>query len=249
MSVEWNNLQKDTFCSASWDNTVKVVSPPIRFIHICILISPVDPIPSNIPHDPPGPYLPDLQLHMVSPHPLLAGHLRSRRSRKDIRSPHNQSFQPNASLQSEPNRVAVLRLEQIRRMLHCYCLKGQWSQDMGSAVDESRLCGGSPGTWDGCSEGPVVASSSGCVGFFGVRHDVQSVGIPPLRGRGLKLMSFQVEQAPAKRTLHTSRSYRIRHGSELGIVRSRHTGHRRMGRRSTSLPKLMHPLAMSHPIL
>ena len=26
MSVEWNNLQKDTFATASWDQTVKIVS-------------------------------------------------------------------------------------------------------------------------------------------------------------------------------------------------------------------------------
>ena len=83
--VEWNNLQKDTFVTASWDQTVKVVS-----------LSPG----AEVPTEPPvqrrscdfalvytSASLSDILCRMVASHTINASYLCCRWHAQDIRYP------------------------------------------------------------------------------------------------------------------------------------------------------------------
>ena len=69
-AVHWNLVSKDTFCSSSWDGTVRVVPCPLSYFLYATILIPAT-VESNPPKLPPHPAHPLMHLLRLL-HPALA---------------------------------------------------------------------------------------------------------------------------------------------------------------------------------
>ena len=113
MSIDWNNLVKDQFVTASWDHTLKVVSHPHHINLSQSSIPAVDTRPHDVPLDTARTLRSNLQCDMEPLLPDSPSHLRIRRLSQSLRHSEPPTRSTGPCYPGESDGDAQLRLEQI----------------------------------------------------------------------------------------------------------------------------------------